>query len=153
MINTAQHILVPTDFSELSDAAAAYAAKLAIVLQASLHVQHVVVDPLAGGWAVDTAQLPGLLERTAAEAREKLDRKLKTILTDEERAALNVVASSVGIGQPADEIVEYADNHSIDLIVMGTHGRGGVERMWLGSVTEKVLRKAHCPVLALRNSA
>ena len=153
MIDTAKHILVPTDFSKLSDAAAAYAAKLAIALQASLHIQHVVVDPLASGWAVDVAQLPGLLERTAAEARERLDTKLKTVLTDEERAALSVVESSVGTGQPADEIVEYADTHGIDLIVMGTHGRGGVEKMWLGSVTEKVLRKAHCPVLALRESA
>ena len=151
MIDTAKHILVPTDFSKLSDAAAAYAAKLAIALQASLHIQHVVVDPLASGWAVDVAQLPGLLERTAAEARERLDTKLKTVLTDEERAALSVVESSVGTGQPADEIVEYADTHGIDLIVMGTHGRGGVEKMWLGSVTEKVLRKAHCPVLALRD--
>ncbi len=153
MINTAKHILVPTDFSKLSDAAAAYAAKLAIALRASLHIQHVVVDPLAGGWAADVAQLPGLLERTAAEAREKLDTKLKTILTDEERGALNVVEPAVGTGQAADEIVEYADTHGLDLIVMGTHGRGGVEKMWLGSVTEKVLRKAHCPVLALRESA
>ena len=45
-----------------------------------------------------------------------------------------------------------AKQHDIDLIVMGTHGRGGVEKMWLGSVTDKVLRKAHCPVLAMRPS-
>ena len=106
-----------------------------------------------GGWAVDTAQLPGLLERTADEARDKLDEKLKSVLTDTERAALNVVESAVGTGQPADEIVEYADNNAVDLIVIGTHGRGGVERMWLGSVTEKVLRRAHCPVLVLRGEA
>ena len=74
-------------------------------------------------------------------------------LAYEELVRTGVVESSVGTGQPADAIVEYADTHDIDLIVMGTHGRGGVEKMWLGSVTEKVLRKAHCPVLALRDGA
>jgi nucleotide-binding universal stress UspA family protein len=88
----------------------------------------------------------------AREAREKLDTKLQTVLTDEERAVLTV-ETAVGMGRPADEIIEYADNHGIDLIVMGTHGRGGVEKMWLGSVTEKVLRKARCPVLVLHGGA
>ena len=150
MIDTAKHILVPTDFSELSNAAAAYAAKLAIALKASLHIQHVLVDPISGEWAVDAARLPHVLDETAEKAREKLDAKLKKVLTVDERAALTV-ETAVGTGHPPDEILEYADSHGIDLIVMGTHGRGGVERMWLGSVTEKVLRKAHCPVLALRN--
>jgi nucleotide-binding universal stress UspA family protein len=125
MANAVTHILAPTDFGDVSN---------------------------AGGWAVETTQLPALLERMAREAREKLDTKLQTVLTDEERAVLTV-ETAVGMGRPADEIIEYADNHGIDLIVMGTHGRGGVEKMWLGSVTEKVLRKARCPVLVLHGGA
>ncbi len=150
MIDTAKNILVPTDFSELSNVAAVYAAKLAVALKATLHIQHVVADPLSGGWATDVGQLPVVLERIANEAREKLDKTLSRILSAQERAALGNVESSVGTGSPADEIMQYADNHNIDLIVMGTHGQGGVEKMWLGSVTEKVLRKVHCPVLAVR---
>ncbi len=57
-----------------------------------------------------------------------------------------------GSVSPADQIVDYAEKNDVDLIVMGTHGRGGLEKMWLGSVTEKVLRKAHCPVLVVRQS-
>ena len=76
------------------------------------------------------------------EAREKLE----GLLTDRQLSH----TSYVGFGPPADQIVDYAGTHDIALIVMGTHGRTGVERMWLGSVTEKVLRKAHCPVLAVR---
>jgi nucleotide-binding universal stress UspA family protein len=152
MANAVTHILAPTDFGDVSNAAASYAARLAIALGVPLTIQHVVLDPLAGGWAVETTQLPALLERMTREAREKLDTKLQTVLTDEERAVLTV-ETAVGMGRPADEIIEYADNHGIDLIVMGTHGRGGVEKMWLGSVTEKVLRKARCPVLVLHGGA
>jgi nucleotide-binding universal stress UspA family protein len=145
MIDLPKRILVPTDFSELSQTAARYGAKLALGLHAALHLLYVVVDPLPGGWAADTGQLPGLLDRMAEQAREKLD----LLLGADEKAALQVKAS-VGTGQPADEIVDYAKTNGIELIVMGTHGRGGIEKMWLGSVTEKVLRKVHCPVLVLR---
>ncbi len=60
------------------------------------------------------------------------------------------LTSYVGFGPPADQITEYASKNAIDLIVMGTHGRSGLEKMWLGSVTEKVLRHAGCPVLVVR---
>ena len=70
-------------------------------------------------------------------------------LTAEKKERLNLT-SYVGFGAPANQIVEYAEKNDIDLIVMGTHGRSGLEKMWLGSVTEKVLRQAHCPVLVVR---
>ncbi len=143
---TPRNILAPTDFSDVSNAATAYAAHLAMALKASLHVQHVIpVD--THGSALDTAQVPRLLELEERKAREELNQ----LLTEGEREGLQI-HTVVDSGAPYDVIVEYAKQHDIDLIVMGTHGRGGVEKMWLGSVTDKVLRKAHCPVLAMRAS-
>ena len=101
---------------------------------------------MAGGWGVDSGDMAFTLERMEQESRESLDK----LLTAEERATLHL-ESHVGFGSPADQIVDYAEKQGIDLIVMGTHGRGGLEKMWLGSVTEKVLRKAHCPVLVVRH--
>ena len=147
MINIPKNILAPTDFSEVSKVAVGYAAKLADAVHASLHLHHVAPDPKAGNWAVESAGMGHTLDQTAGNVREKLD----TLLTAEERANLTL-ESYVGFGAPADQIVDYAGTHDVDLIVMGTHGRGGIEKMWLGSVTEKVLRQADCPVLVVRHS-
>ncbi len=144
-MTTPKNILAPTDFSEVSNAATAYAAHLAMALKATLHVQHVIVNPLQGGWAVEIANLPRMLERAEKDAREQLER----LLTDGEKKDLQI-HTVVDTGAPYTKIVEYAKDHSIDLIVIGTQGRGAVEKMWVGSVTDKVLRKAHCPVLAMR---
>ncbi len=145
MMTTPKNILAPTDFSDVSNEATAYAAHLAMALKATLHVQHVIVHPLQGGWGVEVANLPRMLERAEEDAREKLN----LLLTDGEKKDLQI-HMAVDTGSPYAKIVEYAKRHGIDLIVIGTQGRGGVEKMWVGSVTEKVLRKAHCPVLAIR---
>ncbi len=145
-MNIPKNILAPTDFSEISTAAVEYAAKLAATMHASLHLQHTMADPVAGGWAVESGRMAFTLDELAQQGSEKLDK----LLTADERATLKL-ESHVGFGSPADQIVDYAEEHAIDLIVMGTHGRGGLEKMWLGSVTEKVLRKAHCPVLVVRH--
>jgi nucleotide-binding universal stress UspA family protein len=140
-----RQILVPTDFSEAANAAKAYATVLADTFGATLHVLHVIPDPLAMGWGVDAAYLPQLLERTERNVREQLE----SALTPEERATFHV-ESAVDTGAPVDCIVRYADKHGIDLIVMGTQGRGTVERMWVGSVTQGVLRRASCPVVSVQ---
>ena len=87
--------------------------------------------------------------RALDDAEKEGKEKLSALLTAQEREQLDLT-SYVGFGAPADQIVEYAEKNNIDLIVMGTHGRSGIEKMWLGSVTEKVLRHAHCPVLVVR---
>ena len=138
-------ILVPTDFSEAANAAKAYATVLAEAFGARLHVLHVVPDPLAGGWSVDAAYLPQMLERTEAHAHQQLE----AFLTPEERARLQVQLV-VETGAPVGAILGYAKKHGIDLIVMGTQGRGTVERMWVGSVTQGVLRRALCPVVSVQ---
>jgi nucleotide-binding universal stress UspA family protein len=140
-----RQILVPTDFSEAANAAKGYATVLADAFGATLHVLHVIPDPLAMGWGVDVAYLPQLLERTERNVRERLE----AALTPEEREKFHV-ESAVDTGAPVDCIVRYADKHGIDLIVMGTQGRGTVERMWVGSVTQGVLRRASCPVVSVQ---
>jgi nucleotide-binding universal stress UspA family protein len=140
-----QQILVPTDFSEAANAARSYATVLADAFGATLHVLHVIADALAMGWSVDAAHLPQLLERTEHNVREQLE----ATLTPDERSRLRVHLT-VETGTPVARIIEYADKHGIDLIVMGTQGRGTVERMWVGSVTQGVLRRAPCPVVSVQ---
>jgi nucleotide-binding universal stress UspA family protein len=137
------HILVPTDFSAESSAAKLYASMLADAFGATLHVLHVIPDPLAMGWGVDAAYLPQLLERTERAVRDQIDQ----VLTPEERQKGDVRVA-VEVGSPVGKIIEYAGLHGIDLIVMGTHGRGVVERRWVGSVTQGVMNRASCPVVS-----
>lgn len=145
-INT---ILVPTDFSEASEAALAYGKGLAEAFGSSLHVVHVVEDLLAHAWPAENyvASMPGLREEIEHESSERL----KAVLTDEERRHYRAVVSLLS-GNPFLEIIRYAKTHKISLIVMGTHGRGPIAHMLLGSVAEKVVRKSPCPVLTVRDT-
>jgi nucleotide-binding universal stress UspA family protein len=140
-----RQILVPTDFSDESNAAKVYATMLAESFGATLHVLHVIPDPLAMGWGVDAAYLPQLLERTERNVREQLDK----VVTAEERKKFGG-RIAVETGSPVAKIIEYAGKNGVDLIVMGTHGRGAVERMWVGSVTQGVLQRAACPVVSVQ---
>lgn len=97
------------------------------------------------GWGVDAAYLPQLLEQTERHVREKTE----AVLTADERQRLSAHVA-VEIGSPAVKIVEYAEKHGIDLIVMGTRGLGAIERMWIGSVTQGVVRRAPCPVVSVQ---
>lgn len=136
-------ILFPTDFSETARHALDYARDLAERYDAGVHLLHVVRDPMSPGWAGEAAgvMVPDLLTTWRADAERQLgELSLDGIRT--ERA--------VRLGHAFVEIVQYAKDNGIDLIVMGTHGRGAVEHMLLGSVAEKVVRKAPCPVLTVR---
>jgi nucleotide-binding universal stress UspA family protein len=145
IMTTPRQILVPTDFSDESSAAKVYATMLAESFGATLHVLHVIQDPLAMGWGVDTAYLPQLLERTEQNVRERLDK----VVTADDRQKVGARVA-VETGSPVAKIVEYAEKNGIDLIVMGTHGRGAMERMWVGSVTQGVLQRAACPVVSVQ---
>lgn len=139
-------ILVPTDFSECSEAALKYARALAAGFNASLHLLHVVQDPYTQPWAAEAfpAPLGDMLEQWETQARTRL----AEAVPEAERANLTVATR---VGSPFYEIIRYAQEHKIDLIVIGTHGRGPLGHMLLGSVTEKVVRKAPCPVLTVRH--
>ena len=137
-------ILVPVDFSAGSKHALAYAMRLADTLGASLHVVHVLDDSFA---------VAGYLEVYAGDYMEAAVRQagaeLETVLTPEQKARYSA-AFAVRTGKPANEILEYlAEHREIDLVVMATAGRGRVARLMMGSVTDRVLRTAPCPVLTL----
>jgi len=141
-------ILVPLDFSEASHAALRYACRLADRLQASVHLLHVVEPPVVpSGYVEVYVPSPELLERFEEEGR----RLLQDALTPDEQAKYHAMLVQRR-GQPATEILDYAVGHGrVDLIVMATHGHGGVRRLLLGSVTDRVVRSAPCPVLTLRD--
>jgi nucleotide-binding universal stress UspA family protein len=148
MKHTPSRILVPTDFSESSDQALEYAKMLADRLGATLHVLHVIEEPdVAGAWGAEVyiAELPRIREA----AQQRAEKGLNEIFTANERGRLGL-STEIADGRAARTIIDVAGQRHIDLIVMGTHGRSGVERLILGSVTEKVLRTAPCPVLTVR---
>jgi nucleotide-binding universal stress UspA family protein len=148
MANSLNRILVPTDFSATADAALAYAKDLATRLGASLHLVHVYTDPYgAAAYApeVYASVPPEVRQRALEEVRERLFERLDASEELRFRGSRGVVRGLV-----APQIVDYAANQDIDLIVMGTHGRRGVAHLLLGSVAEHVVRTAACPVLTVR---
>jgi nucleotide-binding universal stress UspA family protein len=144
---TIKKVLFATDFSEASDAALEYATAMAGAFHATLHVLHVLEDLAAHAWTTEVyvAALPGVHEEMERQARERLEQ----LLTPEQRAEYSVVLA-LRSGSPFVEVVRYARDEGMDLIVLGTHGRGAIAHMLLGSVAERVVRKAHCPVVTVR---
>lgn len=149
MALTVARILVPTDFSETADAALQYAKVLAGQLGASLHLLHVFSNPYqVAAYAPDVyAPLPlSMREQAIEDARECLQTRLNS---GEEERFRGTRAIVTGLTSP--QIVKYAGENAIDLIVMGTHGRRGIAHLLLGSVAEHVVRTAACPVLTVRD--
>jgi nucleotide-binding universal stress UspA family protein len=136
-----KRVLVPTDFSRASRTALRYGVALARPFKAQLHLLHVPELP-----GTDGVHPFGLFETMRRATHERL----RAQLTERERRELKP-ERAVRLGAPADEIVDYASERDIDLIVMGTHGRQGVARMLVGSVAEKVVRRAPCSVLSVRH--
>jgi nucleotide-binding universal stress UspA family protein len=144
-------ILVPTDFSDPSDAALEYAKTLAERFGASLHLVHVFEDPFTIGAVASEMYVPlppDARDDMIADARKRLVARVP----DGDGARLFATTSLV-TGVPAHAIVEYATANQMDLIVMGTHGRGGFAHLLMGSVAEYVVRTAPCPVLTVHSPA
>ena len=143
-VTISHNILVPIDFSDMSDEALAYARDLAKPFNAALHLFRVVRD-LSDAWPVELAgaALGGFPDNFLRAAQQRVDRLDAGNLRHD---------TITRVGQPHREILQYAKTHNIDLIVMATHGHGPVEHMLLGSVAEKVVRSAVCPVLTVRHA-
>jgi nucleotide-binding universal stress UspA family protein len=139
-----RRILCPTDFSDSARRALSQAVTLAGWYQARLTVLH--VSPLAP----TAAGFPPMVDPISMEpmGRERIMEELRAFAEPATAAGLDVKLS-LREGPAAAEIVDEAAATSADLVVMGTHGRSGFERLMVGSVTEKVLRKAPCPVLTV----
>ena len=142
-----QHILVALDFSESSRLALEYAELLARQFGAAVDLVHVVtplVPPMPAGCAPPFFSNPG--EAHLVEARACLENH-----ADELRSRGLSVATLLLEGSPLESILGQAQKRHCDLLVLGTHGRSGMAHMLLGSVAEKILRRAPCPVLTVRH--
>ncbi|MBT8494522.1 MAG: universal stress protein [Deltaproteobacteria bacterium] len=139
-------ILVPVDFSEPSKAALAWAFDYASCRPSELHVLHVVERHLQlSDLSADFDELKSELEAIKAQAEKQLG-----TLADEKKTSVGPILQHVATGKPAAEIVKVAGDVRADVIVMGTHGLKGVERMIIGSVAEQVVRKAKCAVVTVK---
>lgn len=142
-----QKILLPTDFSQNSHCAQTYACAFADQFGAELHVLYVMQDvtlimPEPGAMFA----IPAL---NADEVRQSAEKMLETV-PDAKWCTGKKIVRATRSGSPYLEIVRYAAENAIDLIVLSTHGRSGIPHVLLGSVAEKVVRKAGCPVLTVR---
>jgi nucleotide-binding universal stress UspA family protein len=142
-------ILVPTDFGEAADVALTYARALARNFGASIDVLHVAEDASARMFAGEVyVAVPPTLQKDIEEtARKQLEQRL----VDDDPNPLTTRRIVLASNAPALTIVNYAKETRIDLIVMGTHGRGPMAHLLMGSVAERVVRLAGCPVLVVRH--
>ncbi len=142
-------IVVATDFGEAADAALSYGRELARSFNARLELVHVVENVLTRGFGAEgyVASYPELQQ----EVEEAAERQLASMLSDEDRQMLGAKAVLLKSNSPAFTIVGYAKEQDADLIIMGTHGRGAVAHLLMGSVAERVVRTASCPVLTVRH--
>ncbi|MBS0201275.1 MAG: universal stress protein [Planctomycetes bacterium] len=139
-------ILVVTDFSQSANRALKYADVIAEMFCADLHVLHVVVEPLPlpgpnGAWIRPEDALPAMVTQAEQDLAENV-----------RQAQLHCGSPpicAIRVGFPLEQILKYAEDNDIDVIVVGTHGHRGLSRLLLGSVAEKLVRMARCPVMTV----
>lgn len=142
-------VIHPTDFSSEAKAAEAEAVRLARVLGGELLLLHVAVEaPLYGETLFSTGQVKRVYEQQAQWAESELAERARVL---EKTGVPTRWRRCVGI--PHEEIVHTAQRESAAYIVMGTHGRGGLGRFMLGSVADRVVRTATCPVMTVRQGS
>lgn len=141
------NILVPTDFSAAAAAATEYAATLASSLDAGIHLVHVLEEPpFAHAHQFHPALGADRWEERYQEARARLAAVKDALAAEGVRAS-----AEVRTGSATGELLEASVDYGADLIVMGTHGRSGLEHLIIGSIAERLIRTARCPVLAVRD--
>jgi nucleotide-binding universal stress UspA family protein len=139
-----KNILVATDFSESAAVALAYGRDLARTFNARLHLVHMVEDVMVRYSPEVSFAVPELQKNL----EDKAWRDLRALITEDDRA-LNVVPVVQTCVNIPNAIVDYAKSHDIDLVITGTHGRGPIKHLLMGSVAERVVRSASCPVLTV----
>jgi nucleotide-binding universal stress UspA family protein len=147
-----KNILFPTDFSRCAVQALEHALFLAKYCRARLHIIHVIVlhqdDP--HNPAYHFPDLKELHKKLGDMARESMGSNLRA--SKENNEEISIITKELRGFTAADVILQYADAEDIDLIVMGTHGRRGLDYLFLGSVAREVVREASCPVYTIRES-
>jgi nucleotide-binding universal stress UspA family protein len=166
------HILYPTDGSEAAEAVISHVKDLASTYEARVHVLYVVAPDAGdasltlnkdeqGNWRTGMFKRKERPVSTSGMAKGSVDvnevlqaegESYTQAIADEFNEAGCKVKTACIQGKPHEEILDYAENNDIDLITMGTHGRGGVQRRFIGSVTGKVVRASETPVLTIRQN-
>jgi universal stress protein A len=141
-------IMAPTDFSAHSEESVRYACGLAERLGAALHLVHILSEilPVGPDPLLMPVMPPEYYKENEDRARESLGR-----LLDPGWGTPCSVVTEVCWGSPVESIVSYAVDQRVDLIVIATHGRTGLSHVLLGSVAERIVREAPCPVLTIRD--
>lgn len=146
----AARILVPVDFSGCSLAALDHAVSLAERLGSSIDVLHIWAVPRTLG-AEDGLALPDQQLQTVAQVAEsRAGEAMDAVMSELWARGIEKARGRLDCGEPSDSIVRIAREESYDLIIMGTHGHTGLSHLLHGSVAEKVVRLASCPVLTIR---
>lgn len=140
-----KNILVPTDLSEGAEEALDFACEMATKFGATVHLLNVIGIPTLGVPELGIALTSTMIDSMVHDNQEALDK-----LADSKCNAAHIGERLLRTGDARDTILQVAKEIGADLIVMGTHGRRGVTRALLGSVTEMVVRSAPCPVLTVR---
>jgi nucleotide-binding universal stress UspA family protein len=139
-------ILFPTDFSEGSSQALQYAVDLTKKYGAKLYVVHVVYDVAkTAGWYVPHVSVDQMYKDIQEGAKKELEK-----FGVEALGEVKNIERTVLTGVPHEEVMNFAKKNKIDLIIMGTHGRKGIDRILFGSTAAQIVRFAPCPVLTVR---
>ena len=144
-----KRVLAPTDFSAHSEKAVRFACSLAEKFGAELHLVNVLSEIIPAG--PDPLLMPVMPPQFYQENEDRARETLRSLLQPSWGKPTRLV-TAVQWGSPVEAIVEYAGEHQIDLIVIATHGRTGLSHVLLGSVAERIVREANCPVLTIRDS-
>lgn len=134
-------VVVPVDFLKTTDSLVEYATYMADKLAAILHFVH-VVDIYTGNGMLEIPYVEECRKKLQTAAEEKMVRLIANHIEQFPGSTGEVI-----LGDPVEKIVEYAREKNADLIVISSHGAKGLEKILLGSVTERVLKRAHCPLL------
>ncbi len=138
-------ILCPVDFSKFTEEVITYAADIAKRYGAELHVLHVIPN-LTYFTPYESFLTPENLVAVEKNIQDEVERDFGKMLKHVDIEIKRVVKTGVAFV----EIIDYAKSEGMDLIVMGTHGRSGIEHILIGNVAEKVVRKSPCPVMTIR---
>ena len=140
-------ILVPTDFSEDSNLAFRTALSIAVKFHARIFLLHVIGEQSLADYCLDQSIVDRVLNESIVFSNEKLQ---EVIDRNQQSGDIKVIPD-VRKGQPHEEILKEASERKIDLIVIASHGKTGLQKYFIGSVTEKVMKEAKCPVLLIRS--
>jgi nucleotide-binding universal stress UspA family protein len=142
-----EKILVPVDFSEHSQNALANAKEIAKSYETKIHLLHIIEETIHPAYSLSgKSSIFDIVPNIKEDCERRLKKMISEKIGEEVKTQIHIVS-----GQAANEIINFAKNNSMDLIVIATHGLTGLEHLLLGSTTEKVVRMSSCPVFTVKS--